>query len=109
MTLGSKQHVAGGASLLSAIAMVFCIYRMIPYGISGEVDKAKFWFMIMIISLVIGLPFVIAFYYFRNRLRASGNFERLNTEISTLAFLSQQGMFAKGQVHSVVNHKKSKR
>lgn len=90
MSSTTKQRVSGILSLLSAIAIVYCISRMIPYGLSGEVGKVKLWFSLLVVALVIGLPSGVTYYFFQRNQTGDRELERQRIEMHTLAVMDQK-------------------
>ena len=90
MSSTAKQRISGIVSLLSAIAIVYCISRMIPYGLSGEVAKVKVWFSLLVGALVVVLPSGIAYYFYQRNQKGNGDLERQRIEINTLATMDQK-------------------
>lgn len=62
---------------------------MIPYGLSGEIGKAKLWLGLMGLSFLAGLLSGVVYYYFRSNSRGNGGLDPLSVEINTLASLGQ--------------------
>jgi len=90
MTNVAKQNISGIICVGCAVLMVFCIARMIPYGIVGEVGKVKAYFAGMLVGLVFGLPSGVAYYYYRSRSSESGELGRMRIETATLARTAQK-------------------
>ncbi|MGB4758548.1 MAG: hypothetical protein WBP26_00660 [Candidatus Saccharimonadales bacterium] len=67
----TKQQISGIVCLLCATCIVFCIAAMIPYGLSGDVDKVKFYFVFIVLAFLISLPFGVAYYYYRGQEEAA--------------------------------------
>jgi len=65
MTVTVKKGVAGSVCALCAVIMAYCIQHMIPYGMSGEVEKAKEWFWPVVVCLPVGCVSAVFYYYFR--------------------------------------------
>jgi hypothetical protein len=84
MSVASKRNLSGIICLVCAVFMMFCIARMIPYGLVGEVDKVKFYFVLMIISFVFGLASDLAYDYYRGKVDESG-LERMRAEVAILS------------------------
>lgn len=89
MTTATKQRLAGGLSALSAAVMVYGIYRMIPYGLGGDIAKAEGWFVLMIIAFLISLPCGVAYYYYGTRAKDSVA-QSQKIALDTLARLGRQ-------------------
>lgn len=98
MSVTAKQHIAGIISIFCAAAMVFSISRMMPYGLSGEIGKAKEWFVLLIIFLVIGIVSGIAYYYFRGKSFQDNVLDRMRIEVDTLSGLGQKRMEPKAPI-----------
>jgi hypothetical protein len=82
----SKQNISGIICVLSAAFAVFCIARMIPYGLAGEAGKVKLYFFLMLPGLLISLPFGVAYYYSRSRASsADEDLEHMRIEVGALS------------------------
>lgn len=84
MNSSTKQTIAGGVDVFCAIVMVFCISRMVPYGLSGDLGKAIGWIVLAVIAFIVSLSAGVAYYYYRGRKQDQG-LERMHIEVDVLA------------------------
>lgn len=80
----TKQRTSGTICLLGTGLAVFCISKMIPYGLAGDSGKVKLWFVPAILLLAVSIASGVAYYFYGNRTKDK-NIERLHTEADILA------------------------
>jgi hypothetical protein len=99
----AKQRISGIACVFGAFFMVFCISRMIPYGLAGESHKAQMYFLLMIVAFAFCLTFGLAYYYYRSNANGDNELERMRIEVDALSHLAQKSMKAKSEAYGT-NH-----
>lgn len=83
MSIAAKQNFSGVVCLVSAIFMMYCIWRMIPYGMAGEAGKVKLYFTLMIIAFIFSLASGLAYQYYRSK--PNEDVERIRAGVDILA------------------------
>lgn len=88
MTYMTKYRLSQGGFVVCLAGAVLSLWQLAGVGRSGDVGKAKFWFGALMVCVVIGLPLVIIFYYYRNRRFDVTDQQQIAVE--TLAKLGEQ-------------------
>lgn len=88
MSNGAKRNLWGGALLLCAVVMAFCLWRMIPYGLAGEAGKVKSYFFVAMVAFVGGLVSGMAYRYHLSD--KDTELERMRAEVEILAQAGQK-------------------
>jgi hypothetical protein len=71
--------------VLCAIFMVFCIGRMIPSGLGGDIHTVKVYFGFMTIAFVASLPAGVAYYYYRGSKSEDRELVAMRAQVEALA------------------------
>ncbi len=90
MSSVAKQRIAGAISVFGAVGILFCISRMIPYGLGGDTGKVKLWFVLAIGALIISLPFAVAYYYYRAKASSGADIENQRIVMNILSRTGQK-------------------
>ncbi len=70
MTCASKYRLSRIASLLAILAIVYCFYRAIPPGMSGEAQVVKVWLGAAFFASAVGIACALTTYYFLAKSKA---------------------------------------
>jgi hypothetical protein len=65
--------------------MIFCIARMIPHGLAGNIGKVKVYFGGMMVAAVGGVASGFVYYYGRGMQNEDDDLQRLQAETEALA------------------------
>lgn len=86
-----KQYLFGLICVFAVVVISFCILRMIPFGLAGEIDKVKYYFVILIVAVLVGLPAGVFYYYFQGRVvHEDKDMERMRIEADILAHMGEK-------------------
>lgn len=80
----SKQRRARIISIACLIFVVFCMSRMIPYGLNGEAGKVKLYFFLIMIAIIVAIPNAIAYQYYRD-MEENEDIENMRTRINIIS------------------------
>lgn len=93
MSIPAKRNISGLISFVCAVCIVYGIAHIIPYGMAGEIGKAKPYIVLAAIAFTVSLPFAVAYYYYRGQGTAGDQeLERMRTEVAMLSQVGQHTM-----------------
>lgn len=78
MDATKKKNIAAGLATLATAYAIYAFYRL--QRSFSDTANAKRWFPILLITLVIDLPLVLAYYYYRNVAKHPRDAEAIKTE-----------------------------
>ena len=70
--------------------MTYLIGRMIPPGLSGDIHKVKSYFVLLVITLVIGLLSGVIYYYAKGNDTDDAELMRMRAEMDTYSQLGDK-------------------
>lgn len=82
----AKYRLAKLCFALGFVGVIFCLYMISGYGLSGEQSKLSLWLVILTIVFVFGMVAGVAFYYYRARIKDA---DVGLVEIETLASMAK--------------------
>ena len=86
-----KQYFFGFLCVFAVVVMSFCIFRMIPLGMSGEMTAVRGYFIILSVALVLGLFSGVLYYFYRGRSTLHDkDLERMQIEADILAHVGEK-------------------
>ena len=68
MTLDRKVTLSRALAYSSVPAAAFCMYEL--WSSLGTTTAAKVWFALLMLVVIVALPTTLAFYYYRDQLKA---------------------------------------
>jgi multisubunit Na+/H+ antiporter MnhG subunit len=90
MSNAAKQNFFGAVCVLCAIFMVFCIGRMIPPGLAGEIHAVIVYFIFMTVAFAASLPAGVAYYYYRGSKSEDRELVAMRAQVEALASMGHR-------------------
>jgi hypothetical protein len=90
MSIAAKRIVSGAVCVFCVLFILLCLSRMVTYGLGGEIGKVKLYFALVAGNFIVGLPFAMAYYYYRGRDHENADLARTRLEVETLSRAGQR-------------------